>query len=77
MPLTEFMSSLPAHWYALCASWPTMPLLRLGAHSRSPSASGGPCAGWRLYRTLTPDRFVYIRAAMFMLASSWNSSLAA
>src|SRR5204863_7538719 len=29
------------------------------------------------YRNDTPDRFVYMRAAMFIEASSWNSSLAA
>ena len=29
------------------------------------------------HRTVTPDRFVYIRAAMFIDASSWNRSLAA
>lgn len=28
-------------------------------------------------RTVMPERFVYILAAMFMLASSWNSSFAA
>lgn len=47
--------------------------------SRSPLVRlGGSVASISLdYRTVIPDRFVYILAAMFIDASSWNSSFAA
>ena len=45
-----------------------------------PPRSPTPCrqrSNRAVYRTLMPDRFVYILAAMFIDASSWKRSLAA